>query len=79
MKKRYMFLIPAFMLSSSLQAQTLEKMSWFNEPARWSVESDRLTMKVTPHTDYWRISHYDLLLMMLRFIMENTEVNLRLK
>lgn len=52
MKKRYMFLIPAFMLSSSLQAQTLEKMSWFNEPARWSVESDRLTMKVTPHTDY---------------------------
>lgn len=58
MKKRYMFLIPAFMLSSSLQAQTLEKMSWFNEPARWSVESDRLTMKVTPHTDYWRISHY---------------------
>lgn len=58
MKKRYMFLIPAFMLSSSLQAQTLEKMSWFNEPARWSVVSDRLTMKVTPHTDYWRISHY---------------------
>lgn len=39
-------------------AQTLEKMNWFNEPARWSIDGDALTMFVTPQSDYWRISHY---------------------
>ena len=40
------------------QAQTLEKMQWFNEPEQWKIENKALTMSVTPHTDYWRISHY---------------------
>lgn len=39
-------------------AQTLEKMQWFNEPAEWSVDEGRLTMRATPHSDYWRVSHY---------------------
>ena len=39
-------------------AQTLEKMQWFNEPEEWNIEGDALTFRVTPHTDYWRISHY---------------------
>lgn len=39
-------------------AQTLEKMNWFNEPAVWNVANGRLTMSVTPKSDYWRISHY---------------------
>ncbi len=39
-------------------AQTLEKMNWFNEPAEWSISNGRLTMSVTPKSDYWRISHY---------------------
>ncbi|WP_298062471.1 DUF1349 domain-containing protein [uncultured Rikenella sp.] len=39
-------------------AQTLEKMQWFNEPQTWSIEGNVLCMKVTPHSDYWRISHY---------------------
>lgn len=29
------------------QAQTLEKMNWFNEPAEWSIADGRLTMSVT--------------------------------
>ncbi len=39
-------------------AQTLEKMNWFNEPTGWSIDGSRLTMDVTPNSDYWRISHY---------------------
>lgn len=41
-----------------VEAQTLDKMQWFNEPQHWAVENDGLQMTVTPHTDYWRISHY---------------------
>ena len=39
-------------------AQTLEKMCWVNEPERWEVKDGKLTMFVTPQSDYWRISHY---------------------
>lgn len=39
-------------------AQTLEKMNWFNEPEQWSINDGKLTMSVTPKSDYWRISHY---------------------
>lgn len=39
-------------------AQTLEKMNWFNEPSDWKIADGRLTMSVTPKSDYWRISHY---------------------
>ena len=39
-------------------AQTLEKMQWFNEPERWNIENNALTMSVTPKSDYWRVSHY---------------------
>lgn len=43
---------------SNLTAQTWNKMQWFNEPEKWSVENNALSMFVTPQTDYWRISHY---------------------
>jgi len=39
-------------------SQSLEKMQWFNEPARWEIKNNSLIMRVTPKTDYWRISHY---------------------
>ena len=39
-------------------AQTLEKMTWFNEPEHWEIKDNALTMSVTPQSDYWRISHY---------------------
>lgn len=38
--------------------QSLEKMQWFNEPEQWEMEADTLSMRVTPQTDYWRVSHY---------------------
>jgi regulation of enolase protein 1 (concanavalin A-like superfamily) len=33
-------------------------MKWYNEPEQWSFKNSRLTMQVTPKTDYWRITHY---------------------
>ncbi|WP_421944981.1 DUF1349 domain-containing protein [Pedobacter sp.] len=41
-----------------LKAQTLEKMQWFNEPAKWQIKDNSLIMQVTPQSDYWRIAHY---------------------
>lgn len=46
------------MAGASATAQSLEKMNWFNEPSAWNIDGDRLTMAVTPNSDYWRISHY---------------------
>ena len=39
-------------------AQSLEKMQWFNEPEKWEIKDNKLSMFVTPQSDYWRISHY---------------------
>ncbi|QEM07182.1 DUF1349 domain-containing protein [Mucilaginibacter rubeus] len=60
MKKRIVvFLFTGFLLSRQKgQAQTLEKMQWFNEPEKWEIKNNTLTMSVTPQSDYWRISHY---------------------
>lgn len=57
MKKIIVSLV-ALMAMQSLAAQHLEKMQWFNEPAKWEIKDKSLTMFVTPQTDYWRISHY---------------------
>lgn len=46
------------LLAFSAGAQSLEKMNWFNEPDDWSIVDGKLTMTVTPKTDYWRVSHY---------------------
>ena len=41
-----------------LSAQSLNNMQWFNEPEKWEIKNESLIMDVTPHSDYWRISHY---------------------
>lgn len=58
MKKKLIVATSILLSASNMNAQTLEKMNWFNEPAQWSVSGNRLTMAVTPKSDYWRISHY---------------------
>lgn len=45
-------------LGMPLAAQSLDKMNWFNEPEHWGISDNRLSMTVTPKSDYWRISHY---------------------
>lgn len=44
--------------SLSMQAQSLEKMQWFNEPESYTIKGNRLEMDVPAQTDYWRIAHY---------------------
>ena len=48
------------MLAASVaaSAQSLDKMQWFNEPTKWEIKNNSLTMNVTPQSYYWRISHY---------------------
>ena len=51
--------LAALLAVQSAAAQTLDRMQWFNEPEQWAIGDDgSLTMSVTPHSDYWRISHY---------------------
>lgn len=57
MMKKFLTLIIS-MIALSGYAQSLDRMTWFNEPEKWSVEDGVLKMFVTPQTDYWRISHY---------------------
>lgn len=45
-------------LSINMMSQSLEKMNWFNEPEKWEIKNNTLSMFVTSQSDYWRISHY---------------------
>ncbi len=56
--KKLSFFVIAILISSSVMAQSLEKMQWFNEPEKWEIKNNTLSMYVTPQSDYWRISHY---------------------
>ncbi len=58
MKIKFLFILSYLLPGLSPAAQTLEKMNWFNEPSVWSISDNRLSMTVTPKSDYWRISHY---------------------
>lgn len=56
--KKLLVSMAAMLLATTSMAQTLERMQWFNEPENWEIKDDVLTMDVTPHSDFWRISHY---------------------
>ncbi|UFH52890.1 DUF1349 domain-containing protein [Spirosoma sp. KNUC1025] len=34
-------------------------MIWYNKPAIWSEEKERLFVRVEGDTDFWRLTHYD--------------------
>lgn len=56
--RRITIFLAMLVTAVAVQAQTLECMQWFNEPESWSIKNNKLTMQVTPQSDYWRISHY---------------------
>ena len=56
--KRFIISLLAAAACIAPNAQTLEKMNWFNEPSSWQISGNSLIMDVTPKSDYWRISHY---------------------
>ncbi len=33
-------------------------MDWHNEPPRWAVDGDTITIRSGPKTDFWRTTHY---------------------
>lgn len=56
--KKLIFGFCALLLIQKFSAQSLEKMTWFNEPEKWEIKNNSLSMFVTPQSDYWRVSHY---------------------
>ena len=56
--RKLLFILVVISSVLIVKAQTLEKMQWFNEPEKWTVENQALSMFITPKSDYWRISHY---------------------
>jgi uncharacterized protein len=58
MTKTIVIIFILTLATTSLNAQNIEKMQWFNQPQKWSVDKQSLSMFVTPQTDYWRITHY---------------------
>ena len=58
MKKKMLMVAFAAVGCLATQAQTLEKMQWFNEPASYSIQNGSLEMDVPAQTDFWRIAHY---------------------
>lgn len=56
--KKVIICLLAITLTQLTMAQSLEKMQWFNEPEKWEIKNNTLSMFVTPQSDYWRISHY---------------------
>lgn len=57
MKRLFLSLVFLWAVQQT-SAQSLEKMQWYNEPAKWEIRDNSLIMTVTPQSDYWRISHY---------------------
>lgn len=48
-----------FLISSTIMAQKLDKMQWFNEPLEWEIPNPTTFIMHAPaKTDYWRITHY---------------------
>ena len=58
MKVKFILATLVASFSLSAQAQTLEKMQWFNEPESYKIKGGFLEMEVPAQTDYWRIAHY---------------------
>ena len=56
--RKYLMGLLMVAVAGGATAQTLEKMTWFNEPEQWEIEGKTLKMSVTSQSDYWRISHY---------------------
>lgn len=58
MKRICLILIILSMTTVKTNAQKLNSMNWLNEPENWEIKDNKLTMQVTPQSDYWTKSHY---------------------
>lgn len=51
MKKTTLLSLVLFASLHMAAAQTLEKMTWFNEPEQWEISGNTLSLFVTPQSD----------------------------
>lgn len=58
MKRLTFILLFICTVATTVSAQKLSSMQWFNEPGDWNVKNEKLTMQVTPQSDYWNKTHY---------------------
>lgn len=58
MKRILSLIIFSVAFSALVNAQSLERMQWFNEPESYTIKGGTLTMDVPAQCDYWRIAHY---------------------
>lgn len=58
MRKLAVILFLISLYTTSVLAQKMEAMQWFNEPDSWNIDNGKLIMEVTPQTDYWNKTHY---------------------
>lgn len=57
--KKHLFISLLFLSAAlSANAQSLDKMTWFNEPESYKISKGTLEMDVPAQTDFWRIAHY---------------------
>ena len=35
-----------------------DSFQWLNSPANWQIEGEKLSIDVSPNTDFWRKTHY---------------------
>ena len=58
MKIIQLALVLICIMAVKANAQKLTAMNWLNEPAEWEIKDNKLTMQVTPQSDYWNKGHY---------------------
>ena len=42
----------------NLSGHHLKEMNWFNQPEKWNMQDQTLTMFPNPKSDFWRKTHY---------------------
>lgn len=52
------FLLFTLFIPAYTQKQKSAGMQWFNEPKKWSVENNKISITSDPKTDFWRTTHY---------------------
>ncbi len=55
---KYLLATLAATYGLTAQAQSFDKMQWFNEPSSYLIKDKVLEIDVPGQTDYWRVSHY---------------------
>lgn len=58
MKNLFFTILALLCMTPTINAQSLEHMTWFNEPDSYRITGGVLTMDVPAQCDYWRIAHY---------------------